>query len=280
MRIPLTIELQRAPGHGEVGLDSPREWFEFDDPEDGDHRIHADLTWLGSTWRCIFGAGCQGIVAERPDDGCCTHGAFFSGGADRKRVRDAAKRLTPELWQHHRSIERSFVSDDLEGRKRRRTATRAKGGCVFLNDADFPGGGGCALHALALAEGLHPMAYKPDVCWQLPIWWSQEVVRRPDGTEVLRSTLGEYDRRRWGSGGHDLDWWCTSAPAAHGSHRAVYQRYGAELEALLSPAAHQLLVEVLDARAAGRPLAPHPASIAAAEQGPAAAAHVRPVASA
>src|SRR3712207_8399082 len=49
----------------------------------------------------------------------------------------------------------------------RRTATRVDDGpCVFLNDAGFPGGGGCALHAQALRDGAHPLEYKPDVCWR------------------------------------------------------------------------------------------------------------------
>jgi len=47
---------------------------ESDDPG---HEVRADLTWLLSTWACIFGQGCKGITAGQPDDGCCTHGAFF-----------------------------------------------------------------------------------------------------------------------------------------------------------------------------------------------------------
>ena len=29
------------------------------------------------------------------------------------------------------------------------------------------------------------------------------------------TTIGEFDRRGWGAGGHDLHWWCTGSPAAH-----------------------------------------------------------------
>ena len=43
------------------------------------------------------------------------------------------------------------------------------GACVFLNRPGFPGGTGCALHRMALREGLHPLLTKPDVCWQLPV---------------------------------------------------------------------------------------------------------------
>ena len=89
------------------------------------------------------------------------------------------------------------------------------GACVFLNRPGFPGGTGCALHRMALRTGVHPLTTKPDVCWQLPVRREQEHVERPDGTKVLVTTIGEFDRRGWGPGGHDLHWWCTGSPVAH-----------------------------------------------------------------
>ncbi len=41
---------------------------------------------------------------------------------------------------------------------------------------------------------------KPEVCWQLPIRRTQEWVERPDGTEILKTWITEYDRRGWGRG--------------------------------------------------------------------------------
>ena len=29
------------------------------------------------------------------------------------------------------------------------------------------------------------------------------------------ATIAEYDRRGWGPGGHDLDWFCSGSPEAH-----------------------------------------------------------------
>ena len=87
----------------EVMLDFPRQWVEFVDPADSAHLIKADLTWLTSRWTCIFGRGCQGIDASRPDAGCCVHGAHFSEKKDRKRVARWVERLTPDLWQHHKT---------------------------------------------------------------------------------------------------------------------------------------------------------------------------------
>ena len=74
------------PRSREVDLDFPREWIEFTDPADPKHLIRADLTWLLSRWTCIFGTGCHGIIAGRADDGCCSHGAFFTDADDEKRV--------------------------------------------------------------------------------------------------------------------------------------------------------------------------------------------------
>ena len=131
--------------------------------------------------------------------------------------------------------------------------------CVFLNDADFPAGGGCALHAQALRDGVHPLEYKPDVCWQLPVRRDQDWNKRPDGTKILITTLTEFDRRGWGSGGHDLHWWCTSSPDAHVGREAMYQSYEPELTALVGKAAYAKLAELCAARARRGMVAPHPA---------------------
>ena len=85
----------------EVLLDFPRAWVEFVDPSDDDQLIRCDLTWLTSKYNCIFGRGCKGIDAERPDAGCCSHGAHFSEKKDEKRVRKWVKKLTPELWENY-----------------------------------------------------------------------------------------------------------------------------------------------------------------------------------
>ncbi len=264
-----TIDLPTPrPRDAEVGIDFPREWIEFADPADAQRLIRADLTWLLSRWTCIYGAGCQGIAEGRPDDGCCSHGAFFSDDDDQKRVAAAVARLTPELWQHQRRAFRLWMARDAVGDEQNRLRTaRRNGACVFLNEAGFEGGAGCALHALALAEGVHPMTTKPDVCWQLPVRRVQEWVTRPDDSLVLVDSLAEYDRRGWGSGGDDLNWWCTSAPEAHIGTEAVYLTYAAELTALIGAPAYAELARFCAVREAAGLTAPHPASVAAAAAG-------------
>lgn len=257
------VDTTDDPRSREVDLDFPREWIEFTDPADSDQVIRADLTWLLSRWTCVFGKACHGIIAGRAGDGCCSHGAFFTDSADKKRVRAAAKKLTPQTWQHYRrGFDNYTEMDTVDGKTPAlRTATREGGPCVFLNDADFPGGGGCALHAQALRDGVHPLEYKPDVCWQLPIRRDQEWIDRPDGTKVLLTVLTEFDRRAWGSGGHDLDWWCTSSAEAHVGSKPLFREYEPELIALIGQSAYAKLAEMCDARGERGMVAVHPATV-------------------
>jgi hypothetical protein len=249
----------------ETPLDFAREWIEFADPADASHLIRADLTWLMSRWTCVFGSACRGIIAGRAADGCCSHGAFFTDADDEKRVREAAKRLDRSTWQHYRRGFKNWTEVDTlhDEEPARRTATRPGGPCVFLNDADFPGGGGCALHGQALREGKHPLEYKPDVCWQLPIRRDQQWVTRPDDTKVLLDVIGEFDRRGWGAGGHDLDWWCTSSPDAHVGTEAMYVSYAPELTALIGESGYAELARLCAAREKQGLLLVHPATAAA-----------------
>ena len=81
--------------------DNQREWISFDDAVE-ERTWLFDVTFLESSWKCIYGEGCQGIE-EHPDisahRGCCSHGAYFSDDDDRRRVTDAIEQLTSEHWQ-------------------------------------------------------------------------------------------------------------------------------------------------------------------------------------
>lgn len=254
----------------EVGLDFPREWIEFEDPADAEHWIRADLTWLCSRWTCIFGRGCHGTVAGQASTGCCNHGAYFTDRADEKRVRKFAARLTRDDWQlydrGHREDGRLRFSEKAEDDEENRRKTRVvRGSCIFANRDDHPGGIGCALHAYALRTGLSPVDTKPEVCWQLPVRREQEWIDRPDGTRILRSSLAEFDRRGWGEGGHDLDWYCTSSPEAHIGGEPMYRSYAAELIALIGQPAYDELARVCRDRLKLGLVAVHPATAAAAQ---------------
>ena len=116
--------------------------------------------------------------------------------------------------------------------------------CIFHNRPGFPGGAGCALHALALREGRHPLETKPDVCWQLPIRRTYRTVERADGTSYLEVSITEYDRRAWGPGGHDLDWYCTGSPEAHTGPEPVYLSLRPELVELVGEEAYAVLARL------------------------------------
>ncbi|PPS88615.1 hypothetical protein [Streptomyces sp. MH60] len=253
---------RRVPVEGagdEKGLDFARAWVEFPDPADDEQVFRCDLTWLTSRWNCIFGSGCQGIQAGRADDGCCSLGAHFSDEDDEKRVAGHVARLTPDIWQHHAEGTRNgWTSEDDEGSRQTRPF---QGSCIFQNRPGFSGGAGCSLHILALKEGREPLETKPDVCWQLPVRRTFEWIDRPDDTRVLQVSIGEYDRRGWGPGGHDLHWWCTSATSAHGAGDPVYVSYRPELIELMGKAGYDRLVELCEERLASQLplLAPHPA---------------------
>ena len=242
----------------EVDLVFPRAWVEFQDPDDETQVFKCDLTWLTSMWTCIFGTGCQGIYADRPDDGCCTLGAHFSDKDDEKRVKKWAKKLDPEHWQFHDEGRRNgIVETDEDGDRKTRVH---EGACIFLNRPGFPGGYGCALHGLALRHDTHFVETKPDVCWQLPIRRTFREVELPDGTEYTEVSIGEYDRRGWGPGGHDLDWYCSGNTEAHVALEPVYLTHQAELVELMGREGYAELARHCEAHVRSRSaLALHPA---------------------
>lgn len=258
-----------------------RDWIEFTDPNDEMEIFKCDLTWLTSYWTCIYGDGCKGVFADRPNDGCCTEGAMYSDENDEARVLKAAADLTPEMWQFFddaspkRGGGSLRISDkDDEGERKTRTIDDS---CIFLNrkgySADgFTGFFGCVLHHLAQKEGRHFVDTKPDVCWQLPLRRSFET-REVGEREYSVTVIGEYERLAWGDGGNDFDWYCTSNTEAHVGIEPVYISNRTELIALIGQDAYDILARHCDERTAAireldkrkLPLfvIQHPASLAA-----------------
>jgi hypothetical protein len=231
----------------EVPLPFPRAWVEFVDPADADTVYRCDLTWLTSSWTCIFGRGCRGIYADRPDDGCCTLGAHFADEADEKRVRKAVRQLTADQWQYRAHgkaggwAELEGPETVAEGDEPARKTRVVDGACIFLNRPGFPAGAGCALHLLALADDRPVTETKPDVCWQLPIRRQFRTITRHDQTSYTEVSIGEYGRDGWGPGGQDLDWYCAANTEAHVGRRPVYRENKAELVALMGAPAYRML---------------------------------------
>jgi hypothetical protein len=259
---PLETTLTGVP---EVQIGFPRAWAELTDPADPDQVFRCDLTWLTSSWTCIFGQGCPGIYADAPNAGCCTLGAHFADKADEKRVAHWVERLDDSLWEKRsravgkngRVTRKGWVDTDDEGERK----TRVVGGaCIFANSPDFPGGYGCALHHLAVAEDVHFVETKPDVCWQLPLRRQFRDVERTDGTTYTEVSIGEYERGGWGPGGHDFDWYCTGNTEAHVGVEPVYLSNARELIELMGQPAYDVLAGRCEAHLRSRSaLALHPA---------------------
>ncbi len=222
------------------------EWLSFEDPDE-ERTWLFDVTFLTSTWHCIFGCGCQGVLTEPTpelEQGCCSYGAHFTGAKDARRVERAARHLPAELWQFAKQGRRRGVVKRLPGGD---LSTRlVDGACIFLNRPGFPAGTGCALHLAAAASGRNHTELKPDVCWQLPL--RREDESAPDGH--VTSVVRQWERRHWGGGGEDFAWWCTEDPAAFGAADQVYVSMQTELELMVGRPVYEMLVRYLEGRTA------------------------------
>ncbi|MCG7250915.1 hypothetical protein MHK10_11505 [Corynebacterium striatum] len=269
----------------EEAPDFPREWFEFTNPADPLHVFSIDLTWVESHYTCQFGtSACHGIDKQQPDVGCCVHGAYMADETDREQLYDAVERMPAKYWQLRPAgvdkylaeedpteLEPWLVWDELDGDDGEPEPALktpiVDGACIFANRAGWATGAGCALHQWAMAEGEELTVVKPEVCWQLPLRRHEEYEERPDGQEILRTTIGEYDRRGWGGGGEDFDWYCSTDAACHTSPEPMWRSQKTELIALMGEECYAILADHCAARAqaaaAGVKLTRHPASVKA-----------------
>ena len=229
------------------------EYLSFDDPDEERTWVF-DVTFLRSSWNCIWGNGCKGVLtedAQQLDQGCCSYGAHFIDDADVRTVVETSSRLTPQQWQFHAAAKRSgWQATEPDGTI---TTRLVDGACIFLNRPGFAGGAGCALHSAALAVGERPLDWKPDVCWQLPLRLHEDI----DAHGHVTSTLREWKRRDWGEGGAEFHWWCTESDDAFGAKQRTYQYLRDEIVEFTGVKVYDMLVRQLE-QARSTPL-PHPA---------------------
>ncbi len=230
------------------------EWFSWTDPEGGATYLF-DVTFLASSWSCIFGQGCLGVhevpTPER-NEGCCSFGAHFADAADRKRVQRSVDRLEPKHWQLHAAAESlggPIWRDDGDW-----TTRTHDGACIMLNRPGFAGGEGCALHIGAASAGERPLDWKPEVCWQLPL----RLEHSEDTLGHDTYTLREWKRRDWGEGGAEFHWWCTEDDLAFVGAEPVWRSSRDEIIELVGAVPYGALVEYLVGRGSTTVL-PHPA---------------------
>jgi len=242
----------------EVAPNFARDWVEFANPANPEELFKCDLTWLTSYWQCIYGDGCCGIDADKPDAGCCSDGAYYTNKEDEDRVLKAAKKLTRSEWQFYDQARAKKSGGKLQiteiGLDKDRKTRKVKDSCIFLNRAGYEAPGytgsfGCALHHLAVREQVHFVDTKPDICWQLPLRRSWET-REMGDKEITVVVIGEYERLAWGDGGADFDWYCTSNSEAHVGRIPVYQSNKIELTKMMGEAGYSELEKLCDSRMA------------------------------
>jgi len=196
--------------------------------DDGDTVWRFDPSFLTSNWTCIWGRGCQGILAEPSEhlgQGCCSVGADLGDEDESRRISALAATLDPDRFQYHDEGREGGIFGDAT-----RLSTRViDGACVFLNRPGFAGGPGCALHLAAIDESESPIHWKPSVCWQLPI--KVDVEPGDGGIEV--ATVRRWDRRDWGDEGETMAWCCTEGERAYVGERPVIESLAEELEAVM-----------------------------------------------
>ena len=191
---------------------------------DGDVTWRFDRAFLTSNWTCIWGRGCKGILdvpAEHLNQGCCSIGAELGDAEEAMTISALAATLDPDLFQRRDAID----DDDVFSNDTRTNTKVVDGACIFFNRPGFEGGEGCALHLAALRAGESPTAWKPSVCWQLPIKVDWQVL--PEGSEI--ATVRGWERRDWGEVGETMHWCCTEGPEAYIGERPVVESLADEL---------------------------------------------------
>ena len=231
-----------------------REWVSFDDPREDGRTWEIDITFLCSSWDCIFGSGCQGVYTEPTPElvqGCCSYGAHFSDRGDREHIERLVEDIPDDLWQFAKIGKKQGIAAKV-GKHDGKTDWRTRlvdDACIFLNRPGWKSGPGCALHQWGMRTGIHHSELKPEICWQLPLRRVDDP--QPDGTVISRLT--EFGRDGWGEGGDDFGWWCTEAPEAFVNARPVYRSLEPELRIMLGDTLFRHLAAYLDERVASRP---------------------------
>lgn len=101
--------------------DQPHEWISFEDPDEM-RTWMLDATFLRSSYKCIYGQGCQGILDDASPElmhGCCSFGAHFLDEKDFKNVTKYVKRLKGRHWKNKdKAKDKGWFSTEKDGEKR------------------------------------------------------------------------------------------------------------------------------------------------------------------
>ena len=225
-----------------------REWVSITDPDNDHLRYTFDVSFLLSSYSCISGSGCEGILpgVQDPAIGCCVHGAYLNDDDDREELlRLVRDELDATSMQFHAKARERLFDDDEEGDTHTRVV---QGGCIFANRTGFAAGEGCALHHLAERNGEHHMTYKPTVCWQVPLHRTVEEHVANDGGTLEVHVIAAYERGHWGDGGADFGWWCLDDDTAFVGSDPLYRSMATELRQMVGDPIYDELAAYLDRR--------------------------------
>jgi hypothetical protein len=190
-----------------------------------------DLTFMLSNYGCIWGRGCPDTRLQGSARGCCVDGVEIyqgegdgSGSQDLEKIRGRVEQLTDEDWQNRRVALRRGGNDPWGKARFKRDSVHTRlyrGACIFHNRPDHPAGAGCALHLAALRRGEDPIDWKPQICWQVPLFF--------DSNQTTRTTTVRASRTAdWGHAGI-IDWWCIEQEEAFSAEWPVYVSMEAEI---------------------------------------------------
>ena len=80
-----------------------------------------DVTFLASSWRCIFGQGCQGVLTEPAPElvqGCCSYGAYESD----KKVKEQGREARQEARRRRVAVQADRTEEGRVGDASARTS--------------------------------------------------------------------------------------------------------------------------------------------------------------
>lgn len=253
---------------------------DFIEIDRGDTVWRFEREFLTSTWTCLFGKGCKGILrddATELNQGCCSLGAHFGDGPagqdEAKLVGAYASMLTPENFQFFDAAHTFDASDqtgadtneaDMNGGTNgettpdrpapgalniygdeERTHTRVvDGACIFLNRPGFAGGEGCALHVAALDADESPTEWKPSVCWQLPLRIDWETTPTNADPLAETATVRRWTRADWGKHGETMAWCCTERSEGAEAYSGTEQVVDSMRDELTALAGDEVYIEL------------------------------------
>lgn len=205
------------------------DWYEFSIAGDPDTqgellKVKVNVSFLTSTWKCIFGQGCPGVLISgaMTDRGCCQIGVHMEhDDDDYKRVRKYVNQLTEE------DLDANLLAEVQKNGWRYRDKSNegesalpgypwhtrvVDGACVLANRAGGSTGKvGCSLHVLANRLGLHHSDTKPNICWQIPLAVTTEYDEEHDQSSM---TVTGSTGAVWGDRNptelHSPGWWCVA----------------------------------------------------------------------